>query len=277
MELGGLKIRTWRLVPLAAAAVLLWACVPYARQTQLEEQLLEQRRSQARVEQRLEAENARRRQAEQELAAAQAAAAEYRSRITTLAARSSAAEERTLQLTEQVTALQLEIQKRNTAIGLQNRVIRLLDDTKETIETSLREQLSAQKIKLEEIDGRLKMIFVDRILFDSGSAEIQQEGKQLLLRIAEILNRQHETLIVIEGHTDSLPIAPAARERFPSNWELSAARASAVARFLAETAGLDPHRLVASGFSRYRPLTSNDTAEGRQQNRRIEIYFDVLR
>jgi chemotaxis protein MotB len=275
--LGGLKIRTWRLVPLAVAAALLWACVPYARQTQLKEQLLEQRRSQARVEQRLVAETARRRQAEQELAASQAAAAEYRSRITTLAARSSAAEERTLQLTEQVTALQLEIQKRNTAIGLQNRVIRLLDDTKETIETSLREQLSAQKIKLEEIDGRLKMIFVDRILFDSGSAEIQEEGKQLLLKIAEILNRQQETLIVIEGHTDSLPIAPAARERFPSNWELSAARASTVARFLAETAGLDPRRLAASGFSRYRPLASNDTAEGRRQNRRIEIFFDVLR
>jgi chemotaxis protein MotB len=275
--LGGLKIRTWRLVPLAVAVALLWACVPYARQTQLEEQLLEQRRSQARVEQRLVAETARRRQAEQELAASQAAAAEYRSRITTLAARSSAAEERALQLTEQVTALQLEIQKRNTAIGLQNRVIRLLDDTKETIETSLREQLSAQKIKLEEIDGRLKMIFVDRILFDSGSAEIQEEGKQLLLKIAEILNRQQETLIVIEGHTDSLPIAPAARERFPSNWELSAARASAVARFLAETAGLDPRRLAASGFSRYRPLASNDTAEGRRQNRRIEIFFDVLR
>jgi chemotaxis protein MotB len=275
--LEGLMIRIWRLSLLAAAAALLWACVPTAQQTQLEGQLLEQPRSQARIEERLQAETVRRRQAEQELAALQAAAGEHRSRITTLAARSTAAEERADQLAEQVTALQLEIQKRDTAIGLQNRVIRLLDDPKETIETSLKEQLSAQNITLEEIDGRLKMIFVDRILFDSGSAEIQEEGKQLLLSIAETLRRQQEALIVIEGHTDNLPIAPAARKRFSSNWELSAARASAVARFLAETAGLDPHRLVASGFSRYRPLTSNDTAEGRQQNRRIEIFFDVLR
>lgn len=270
-------IRTWRLALLAAAAALLWACVPTAQETQLEGQLLEPRRSQARIEERLEAETARRRQAEQALAALQAAAAEHRSRITTLAARSSAAEERTLQLAEQVTALQLEIQKRDTTIDLQNRVIRLLDDPKETIKTSLKEQLSAQKITLEEIDGRLKMIFVDRILFESGSAEIQEEGKQLLLSIAETLRRQQEALIVIEGHTDSLPIAPAARKRFPSNWELSASRASAVARFLTETAGLDPRRLAASGFSRYRPLASNDTPEGRRQNRRIEIYFDVLR
>ena len=270
-------IRTWRLSPLAAAAALLLACVPTAQQIQLEGQLREQRRSQARIEERLQAETARRRQAEQELAALQAAAGEHRSRITTLAARSTAAEDRAHQLAEQVTALQLEIQKRDTAIGLQNRVIRLLDDPKETIETSLKEQLSAQNITLEEIDGRIKMIFVDRILFESGSAEIQEEGKQLLLSIAESLRRQQEALIVIEGHTDNLPIAPAARKRFSSNWELSAARASAVARFLSETAGLDPRRLAACGFSRYRPLAPNDTPEGRRQNRRIEIYFDVLR
>ena len=270
-------IRTLRLAPLAAVAALLWACVPHARQIPLEGQLLEQRRSQARIEERLESETAGRLQAEKKLAALQAAAAEDRSRITTLAVRSITAEERALQLAEQVTALQLEIQKRNTAIDLQNRVIRLLDDPKETIETSLKRELTDQNIRLEEIDGRLKMILVDRVLFESGSAEIQGEGKQLLLRIAQTLNRQQEALIVIEGHTDSVPIAPAARQRFPSNWELSAARASAVARFLSETAGLDPHRLVAIGFSRYRPQAPNDTAEGRRQNRRIEIFFDVLR
>ncbi|MFO7497219.1 MAG: OmpA family protein [Desulfobacterales bacterium] len=263
---------------MAAAALLLAACAPNSQVSRLEGQLQDQRRSTALAAQRLEAEVKQRQQAEQELTVLQQAAVAYRSQIATLAARSAAAEDKNLQFATRLSDLQREIEKRNAAIELQNRVIRLLDDTKETIETSLKERLAAQKIKLEDLDGIPKMTFVDKILFDPGSAEIPDEGRRRLYRIAETLNRQQEALIVIEGHTDSLPIAPAAaQEKFPSNWELSAARASAVARFLAGTAGIDSRRLAASGFSGYRPAAPNDTADGRRQNRRVEIFLNVLR
>jgi chemotaxis protein MotB len=273
--LAGVRVLNWRVLLMAAAA-LLAACVPNSQVSRLEGQLQDQRRSAAMAAQRLEAEVDRRRQAEQELAVLQQSAAACRNRITTLEARSAAAEDQNLQFATRLTGLQREIEKRNAAIQLQNRVIRLLDDTKETIETSLKEQLATQNIKLEDLDGIPKMIFVDKLLFDPGSAEIPDEGRRLLLRIAETLSRQQEALIVIEGHTDNLPVAPAARAKFPSNWELSAARASAVARFLAETAGLDPRRLAPSAFSGYRPAAPNDTADGRRQNRRVEIFLNAL-
>lgn len=273
-DLGGVRDPRWRF--LVMAAVLLSACVPHSQDAQLDGQLQDQRHSAAQAGERLEAETERRRQAERELAALQQAAAACRSQITTLANRNAAAEDKNLQLAAQVTGMQLEIEKRNAVIQLQNRVIRLLDDTKETIKTSLKEQLADQNIRLEDLDGRTKMIFMDKILFKPGSTEIQDEGRRLLLRIAETLSRQQEALIVIEGHSDSLPMAPAAREKFPSNWELSTARAGAVARFLVETAGLDPQRLAATGFSHYRPAAPNDTADGRRQNRRVEIFLDPL-
>jgi chemotaxis protein MotB len=76
---------------------------------------------------------------------------------------------------------------------------------------------------------------------------------------------------VVEGHTDNKPLGPTLKERFPSNWELSTARAAAVVRFLQEEGLLQPERLSARGYSFYRPLATNDTEEGRHQNRRIEI------
>lgn len=269
-------LRRWRFLLVAMAALLLPACVPHTRYTQLQGELRDQRRSETRAIERLQAEIDRRRQAEQELAVLQQEAAACRRQMTDLEARTAAAEEKNLQLVAQLTVLKLEIEKRKSIIQLQNKVIKLLDDAKETIETSLKEQLAAQHIKLEDFDGRLKMIFVDKILFDSGSTEIQEQGQKLLLKIAETLKLQQEQFIVIEGHTDNVPISPASREKFPSNWELSTARASAVACFLVEEAGLDPRRLAVSGYSAYRPVASNGTADGRRQNRRIEIVLDPL-
>jgi len=93
----------------------------------------------------------------------------------------------------------------------------------------------------------------------------------LLLLMADSLEAFANQTVVVEGHTDNVPLKPALKEKFPSNWELSTARAAAVAHFMQENSGLDPRRLSACGFSYFRPVASNDTVEGRRLNRRIEI------
>jgi chemotaxis protein MotB len=170
-----------------------------------------------------------------------------------------------------INTLKLELEKRKSVIQLQGKVIQLLDDTKKTIETSLKDQIASQEIEVVEADDKLKVIFVDKILFDSGSVEINPRGKELLMIMAGSLKDSEDQNIVVEGHTDNVPLSEALRKRFPSNWELSTARAATVARFFQEAGGIPAEKLSARGYSFYRPVASNETAEGRHQNRRIEI------
>jgi chemotaxis protein MotB len=116
---------------------------------------------------------------------------------------------------------------------------------------------------------------VDEILFDSGESTLKPEGVEVLRRIAAVLIKA-EKLIVVQGHTDNVPIVGQLAQRYPTNWELSAARSVNVARFLHEEAGLDPTRLSATAFSEYQPRADNATEEGRQKNRRIEILLAPL-
>jgi len=170
-----------------------------------------------------------------------------------------------------IKTLRLELQKRRSIIQLQGQVIGLLDDTKKTIETSLKDQIAAQEIEVVEVDDKLKVIFVDKILFESGSVEIKPRGKELLMIMADSLKGNEDQEILVEGHTDDVPLSAALQKRFPSNWELSTARAAAVAHFFQQEGGITPERLSARGYSFYRPVASNDTEAGRHQNRRIEI------
>ena len=176
-----------------------------------------------------------------------------------------------LQLSENIKIMSLELNKKKSVIELQGKVIQLLDDTKKTIETSLKDQIEAQEVEVIEAGNKLKVIFVDKILFNSGSAEINPKGKELLRVLAKSLKENKNQNIVIEGHTDNVSLSVYLMKRFPSNWELSTARASAVAHFFQEEGGIDPQRLSACGYSFNRPVAPNDTAEDRRQNRRIEI------
>jgi chemotaxis protein MotB len=176
-----------------------------------------------------------------------------------------------LQLSENIKVLRLELNKKKSVVELQEKVIQLLDDTKKTIQTSLKDQIAAQEVEVIEAENKLKVIFVDKILFDSGSAEINPKGKELLRVLAKSLKEIKNQNIVIEGHTDNVSLTKYLIKRFPSNLELSTARASAVAHFFQEERGIDPQRLSARGYSFYRPVSPNDTEEGRRQNRRIEI------
>jgi chemotaxis protein MotB len=105
------------------------------------------------------------------------------------------------------------------------------------------------------------------LLFDSGKAELRSDASPVLEELVTIL-ADSPNVVVVEGHTDNVPIST---EQFPSNWELSTARAISVAKFLFENGGFDPARFTVAGYGEYHPVQTNDTLEGRQENRRVEI------
>lgn len=180
------------------------------------------------------------------------------------------------QLHAEVLQLEYRLKKSETIIQTQEKVIEDFSQARKNIEENLREQIAAKDVEIEEMEGKLKVTFLDKILFSTGSDKINQPGQRALIKIAESLRDGAFHQIVVEGHTDDVPIGPALADRFPSNWELSAARAIAVVRFLEENAGLDPNLLAASAFSSHRPLASNEEESGRSKNRRIEIILAPL-
>lgn len=123
-----------------------------------------------------------------------------------------------LKLSDNLKILRLELKKKKSVIELQGKVIQMLDDTKKTIETSLKDQIAAQEVEVIEADNKLKVIFVDKILFESGSADISPKGKELLRVLAKTLEENKNHKIVIEGHTDSVSLTAYLMKHFPSNW-----------------------------------------------------------
>lgn len=122
-------------------------------------------------------------------------------------------------------------------------------------------------VSVEKVERGVSVILVDSLLFQSGRADLKAESKEVLLDIAAVLN-EIDNQIIIEGHTDNLPIHT---YMFASNWELSTARAVVVTRFLVENAGVNPTRISAQGYGEFRPIVSNDTAENKARNRRVNI------
>lgn len=142
----------------------------------------------------------------------------------------------------------------------------------ERVTASLREEIEAGRVQVSELRGRMTIKLADRVLFASGSAVLDGNGRTALGKVAEALRAARGRLVRVEGHTDDVPVQPGGP--FPSNWELSTARALAVVRFL-QDAGIDPTMLSATGYGEYQPIAANDTAEGRSQNRRIELVLAV--
>ena len=112
---------------------------------------------------------------------------------------------------------------------------------------------------------------VDKLLFEQGQAEINETGKRVLVQVADTFRKLEDKIIQVGGHTDSVPISEKLVQIFPTNWELSTTRATNVVRFLQDECKLPGERLIAAGFSQYRPVSSNKTSSGRKRNRRIEV------
>ncbi|WP_373976387.1 flagellar motor protein MotD [Chitinibacter sp. SCUT-21] len=132
--------------------------------------------------------------------------------------------------------------------------------------SSLGELIDQGKVKVTQSKRGIAVEISDSILFDTGRAELQPESIDALAAIAERV-KNSDNLIQIEGHTDNQPIRAGI---FPSNWELSAARAASVVR-LFQSVGVAPQRMVAIGYAEYRPIGPNDTLESRARNRRVTL------
>ncbi len=146
-----------------------------------------------------------------------------------------------------------------------------LKATYEALISDLKQEIEKREVTINSFEEKISVAFVDRILFEFGEASISPEGEEMLQKVGEILKRAEGRQIRVVGHTDNIPILPEYRYKFPSNWELSAARAAAVVRELEKRIGLDPRNLEAVGRSLYEPVASNENDEGRAQNRRVEI------
>ncbi|MCX5733806.1 MAG: OmpA family protein [candidate division NC10 bacterium] len=135
------------------------------------------------------------------------------------------------------------------------------------ISAGLVDDLRAGRIQIDRVADAVVLRFPDAILFERGSAEIRDEAQALLDKVGGIIGTLPNA-IEAEGHSDTLPIRST---QFPSNWELSVARATAVVRYLVETQGISPVRLAARGLGEHKPLFPNDPAHGEPRNRRVEI------
>jgi chemotaxis protein MotB len=139
------------------------------------------------------------------------------------------------------------------------------------LEDKMKAEIAKGAVRLSQAGGKIKVDVVDEILFDVGESSFSKQGEEVLSRVGAVLARMKDKKITVSGHTDDLPISTRLQERYPTNWELSAARAITVVRFLEEKAGVPGVRLVAAAHSQYEPLSSNKTVRGRARNRRIEI------
>jgi chemotaxis protein MotB len=146
-----------------------------------------------------------------------------------------------------------------------------IKETYENLLSSLKGEIDEKTIEIQNFKDALTINMMDKIFFDSGKAIIKPDGLNVLDRIAPILKNLEGKNIRIEGHTDDVPISAKIKSKYPSNWELGAARSSAVARYFIEKHGIDPARISAVSYSYYRPIVPNISEENRARNRRIEI------
>lgn len=141
--------------------------------------------------------------------------------------------------------------------------------SKGLLEQKLGQEINDKQIKLQMMEKGLVITVVGDLLFDSGKAKIRPEAFGLLTKVSAILkDNMAQFNVGIEGHTDNVPIK---QSGWKSNWELSTARALSVLHYLANDQGIPPERLSAIGYGEYRPVASDETKDGRKQNRRVEI------
>jgi len=149
--------------------------------------------------------------------------------------------------------------------------IRRLTKTQEELSQSLKDEIAKGNIKIQQVRDRLTINMVDRVLFDSGRADIKPAGLKVLKQVGDVLNKITDKQIRIEGHTDNVPISTKLQDKFKTNWELSTTRATTVVRYLIDQGGVQPQSLSAVGYADTHPIESNDSEQGRSSNRRIEI------
>ena len=174
-------------------------------------------------------------------------------------------------LSQQIAALGLEKETLVKSDADKEAEISKLKGTYDEVVGNLKNEISSGQIQVTQLKDKLTLNMVEKILFNSGQADVKESGQKVLDSIAAALKNVQDKDIRVEGYTDNVALSPKLKDKFPTNWELSTARATNVVRYLVEKDGLDPSHLIAAGFGEYHPLASNETPEGRAQNRRIDI------
>ena len=202
---------------------------------------------------------------------------ELRTQRSTLEGERNALEQQKATLEQDKSALeraQAELRRQNEALEAQKS--QLLSASRQSqaqydaLVANLSEQVQKGQLQVRRYRDMLTVDVAEQLFFDSGRAALKDSGKKVLKEVADAMQDYADKAIRVVGHTDNVPIAKASRSVFASNWELSAARATTVVRFLQE-AGIAPGRLIATGRAEYAPVAPNDSPQGRQKNRRIEI------
>ena len=148
--------------------------------------------------------------------------------------------------------------------------VKSVSKTYETLMQEMKGEIAQGQVAITELKGKLTVDVLDKILFASGEAEVKPEGLAVLQRVIDILKNVKDKAIRIEGHTDNVKIGGALARKYATNWELSAARAINVTRYL-QKQGIDPALLASVAYGEYKPVADNSTSEGRAKNRRIAI------
>lgn len=174
-----------------------------------------------------------------------------------------------------------ELQKENIELTSQNESQievsqTMIADFKEESQTTideLKEEIDANTDQISVLEEKLKANLLDKIIFESGSAKVTKEGRKILFRIAPILKVAEDKEIHIVGHCDRLPPGAELSKKYRTNWELSTARATAIAQILQWGYGIDPGRIVAVGVAHYRPIYTESEKKISPKNRAIEIFL----
>lgn len=145
------------------------------------------------------------------------------------------------------------------------------EELSDELSKALAEYREKEQVWLEQKDRRAIITLSEEVLFGSGNADLSDTGSEVVDRIAEVLRDHPGRSIMVEGHTDNVPIGANIKDRFQSNWELSSGRACSVLRYLYWKHKLEPTHLSAIGYGEFRPIADNDTSDGRARNRRVVI------
>lgn len=174
-------------------------------------------------------------------------------------------------LQQQATALQKqldELSAKSAKLQEEKGALEAKSAQYQQLATSLQGQIASGQVEISELRGKMTVKLRDKVLFSSGSASLNKEGKAALDAVADAFKDLKGKNVVVAGYTDDVPVG--SKSGFGDNWALSTARAVNVVRYL-QTKGVPPAMLGAAGFSEYRPLAPNDSSANRSQNRRIEI------
>lgn len=172
-------------------------------------------------------------------------------------------------LTRLKTELSENLESSRALLAARSAEIEKMRSSYDGLISDLEQEIAAGQIQIEQLRSGLRLNLSEAILFPSGSAKLNPSGVAVLRKVSERLQELPHS-IAVEGHTDDVPVARV----YPSNWELAAARASSVVRLLIDL-GIDPKRFKVISRAEFAPVASNDTAEGRAKNRRIEIQLDA--